>query len=231
MINAAKVARRASDDPRLAEHAVHTIGPLKSSLDSLKRTLTTESLEHSTILAYLYNAEVNIYELSLLQNPPSYQYPSDFKRIEYLTSCLQSCKAGISYYLESDTDMAYIPGPCMLIFAYSIKIVYKLGTLHHDSGWDASAVRETVDTVSALEQAAAVAERSNTRIKEETGEDSILATAAATLRSTAPNWRIPEQDMAVDGATVMADWSGGVGLDPSIIDFSDNIWFSGSFDF
>ncbi|CAO2654662.1 Nn.00g113950.m01.CDS01 [Neocucurbitaria sp. VM-36] len=228
-LNAAEVARRASDDPRLAEHVTLAIGPLKSSLDSLMNTLTAESLKHNTIIAYLCNAEVNIYELSLIQPPPSYQYPSDFKRIEYLTSCLQSCKAGVDYFLAADTDIAYISGPCMLIFAHSLKVLYKLSTLNHDSGWDPKAVRETVDIVRALEQAAAVTEQSNARIKEQTGEDSVLAAAAVSMRSTAPNWRIEE--VAVDDATKMSEWIGGGGVDPSFIEFSDNLWLSGAFDF
>ncbi|KAF1846819.1 uncharacterized protein K460DRAFT_131539 [Cucurbitaria berberidis CBS 394.84] len=215
-VNAAEVARRALEDPNYTNHVIPTIGPLKTCLDSARSTLTAEQLGHNTIIAFLYSAEITIYELTLLQHPPTYQNPSDYRRIEYLTSCLQSCKSVIENYLLS--DIAHITGSAMLIVSYSVKVLYKLSTLNHDPGWDSRAVRETVDIVSFLEQLAAVAERENARFKEQTGEDCVLAAAAEAIRRTAPIWRVEDQDMALDGTAAAAEWNGA----DSSMDFFDS---------
>ena len=170
-----------------------------------------------------------MYEISLLQSPPSYQYPSDYKRIEYLTSCMQVCKAVIDYFLP--VNVLYIPGAPMLVFAYSIKVLYKLSTLEHDLGWDPRMVREAVNLVSILEGTAAVIERANAKFKEENGEDSVLAPAAETMRTYAPNWRILEHNPELDGAATLPEWNGGDVGDISTMDLSDNLWLLGTFDF
>ena len=49
IVQAAEVARKASDDPLLAKHVVTHIGPLSMALETLKRTFTFEQLHHSRL--------------------------------------------------------------------------------------------------------------------------------------------------------------------------------------
>ena len=48
-VNTTEVARRASEDPSVANYVVSSIGPLKSSLDSIRSTLTAKNLAHSKL--------------------------------------------------------------------------------------------------------------------------------------------------------------------------------------
>ena len=83
-------------------------------------------------------------------------------------------------------------------------------------------MRSTVDITDLMERCAACSDAVNARLKEETGEDSVYALAAKTLRDTAPNWR-------VEGDAV--GWSGDA-VDFGGVDFSnDDFWGSGMVSF
>jgi hypothetical protein len=76
-----------------------------------------------------------------------------------------------------------------------------------------------------MERCAASSDRVNARLKEETGEDSVYAYAAKTLRDTAPNWRVYDKEVDVGDA----GWSGAGAVDLSAMDFSDDFWLNGPF--
>jgi hypothetical protein len=186
----------------------------------------------------VHSAEVAIYELALLQPPPPTDSPSlyqqpvfDPKRIEYLTACLNTCKAARDHFLAG--DIASITASSMLIFPYCIKVLYKLSTVINIPGWDLAIVKATVDIVQCLEQAADVAERANAKFKEETGDDSVFALAAETLRATAPSWRVPSSDAneVVGDLAAAVGWNCGISGDVSLLDFSDDFWLSGTLNF
>jgi hypothetical protein len=120
----------------------------------------------------------------------------------------------------------------MLVFLHCIKIVYRLSTLHNDSAWNPSIVKDSVDLVRILEQAASAVELANAAFKAQTGEDSVLAVAAETMRATAPNWRVPEPSVNVRDLAAASGWGAAVdGLDTSMLDFPEDFWLSDVFNF
>jgi hypothetical protein len=122
----------------------------------------------------------------------------------------------------------------MLIFPYCIKVIYKLSTIVDVAGWDLATVKATVDIVQCLEKAADIAERANSKFKEETGDESVFAVAAETLRATAPSWSVPSSDAnneVVGDLAAAVGWNCGISGDVSLLDFSDDFWLSGTFNF
>lgn len=121
----------------------------------------------------------------------------------------------------------------MLIFPYCLKILHKLATFKGIPGWDPTIITRTIDIVQCLEQLAEMAERANEMYKEETGEESVFSAAAEILRATAPSWAIPgaPQGAAEGDAGAMMGWNDGAGSDLSMLDFSDDFWLSGPFNF
>lgn len=120
----------------------------------------------------------------------------------------------------------------MLAFLHCIKIVYRLSTLQNDPAWNPSIVKDSVDLVHILEEAASSVERANAALKAQTGEDSVLAAAAEIMRATAPNWRVPEPSVNVGDLAAAPGWSAAVdGLDSSMLDFPDDFWLSDVFNF
>ena len=115
----------------------------------------------------------------------------------------------------------------MLIFTYCLKILYKLSTLH-DPAWDTAIAKATVDIVRLIHQCADAAERGNADMKQQNGEDSVLALAAEMMRATAPNWRVPEHSDVAAGSAMMSSWSAGE-FDMSIMDLSEDFWLQGAF--
>lgn len=87
-----------------------------------------------------------------------------------------------------------------------------------------------VDVAYCLEQASDMAAHANAQYKDECGEDSVLAAAAQILRATAPNWRIPACEGEIREGDVLPPLDGDF-VDMSMIDFSDDIWQNGIFNF
>ncbi|KAF1944325.1 hypothetical protein EJ02DRAFT_341179 [Clathrospora elynae] len=238
VLSATEISRRALDDPTTAQYAMMAIEPLKLTLSTFKSTLTPGYHQHRSIISLIHSAEVSIYELALSQPPsptslsPYNQLPLDLKRIEYLTALLQTCKASKDHFLAG--GLASITVPSMLIFPYCIKILHRLSTFKDVPGWDPTIVKQTVDIMQCLEQAAAMAERLNANFKEGTGENSIFAAAAENLRASAHNWSVPvssEQDEGVGDSASFGTWNGGDGVDFPMADFSDDFWLPGTFNF
>jgi hypothetical protein len=149
------------------------------------------------------------------------------RRIEYLMELLQTCKACRDHALTG--DVMSLTAPSMLIWSYCCKILYRLSSITGVPGWDPTIVKSTVDIVQCLEKFAEIAERANTEYKAETGEDTVFAAAAETLRAIAPNWKPPttEHDNAMGNA---ADgWNSGIGGDMTMLDFSNDFWMPSAF--
>jgi hypothetical protein len=118
--------------------------------------------------------------------------------------------------------------PSALIFSYCTKTLHRLSTLQ-DPDWDNTIVSGMVDVVRLLERCAEKAERCNEILKAETGEDSVFAAAAKTLRDMAPTWRVftvQDPDM-VNGDAATEGWIGTEELDLQMMDFTDDFWLNG----
>lgn len=242
-LEAGDIYRQGSDDPDTTIHPAFSIGPLKCSLNQTKEMLTPEQLQHSklnnslqhgqppnfqlgSVITYIYAAEAAIYELALLQPPTLLMRYCDhnLKRIEYLTGLLQTCKACTEHYLAF--DLRHLTAPMMIMFGYSVKLLYCLLTLQC-KGWDTSLVRATMDPAMCFERAIEHCEETNNALKFETGEDSIFKQAAETMRATAPQWRVPvERDtpsLGLDSLAAGADFNL---IDLPSLEFSEDFWLN-----
>jgi hypothetical protein len=142
-------------------------------------------------------------------------------------ACLQLCKQCTEQYLN--LDFINITTPTSLVFTHCLRNLHKLATLP-DAGWDPTIVRQTVNIVGLLDLCAAGAERVDVKLKEETGEDSVFAMAAKSVRDSAPpNWRMPNPELQNGGDTVMEGWTGNEALDLPFVDFSDDFWVNAPF--
>lgn len=142
-------------------------------------------------------------------------------------ACLQLCKQCTEQYLKF--DFINITTPTSLVFTHSLRNLHKLATLP-DAGWDQTIVRQTVNIVGLLDLCAAGAERVDAKLKEETGEDSVFAMAAKSVRDSAPpNWQMPNQEPQDGGDVVMEGWNGTKALELPFVDFSDDFWLNTPF--
>ncbi|KAI8942355.1 hypothetical protein NX059_000431 [Plenodomus lindquistii] len=228
IVNAADVARRALYDDDAGQNAMLAIAPLKLSFEQTKATLTSAQLQHSSIIAYLHTAETSILELafhtsSTLSTNPSFQSTQsmELSRISSLNSLLQSCASCVTVFLS--IDMVSMTTTCMLIYAYSLRLLYRLSTPNDAvPGWDPQIARDTISIGACVEHAAQKVESTNARLREDLGEDSMFAAAAKIMRATAGNWALPGEVQS-DG---MEDegWSSSVDL--AMVDFSNDFWLS-----
>ncbi|UPX20869.1 uncharacterized protein EKO05_0011083 [Ascochyta rabiei] len=225
-LEAGDVYRQVSDDPNSTVHPAFSIMPLKCSLHQAKDSLTSEQLQHSSVITYIYAAEAAIYELALLQPTTLLMRycDHDLKRIEYLTGLLQTCKACTEHFLAFDLDR--ITAPMMIMFGYCVKLSYCLLTLQN-RGWDTALARLTMDPSLVFERAVQHCENTNDLLKLETGQDSIFKQAADTMRATAPRWRVPtEQDTtSLDLDSLASGIDFGV-IDLPSLEFSDDFWLT-----
>jgi hypothetical protein len=223
-VQATEVYRCLFEAPEKGSHAIMHISPLKRALDELRESLSARQMQHRTVTAYFYAAEVAIYEIAILQPPTNFNELFDHKRIDCLMSCVQICKLWAEYYLAS--DIVHMTMATGLTFSYCVKVLHKLSTLQ-DPNWDTGIVRGSVDLVDLFLQCAAVADACNERLKVETGEDSVFRFAAKTLRDTAPSWKVmgTQETQAVE----VNGWAGVEAMDLPPIDFSDDFWLNAPF--
>lgn len=89
------------------------------------------------------------------QGPPTLYYRScDFSRLEILHQCLHSAISTTETYLSFTPDQySGVNIIFMLIFRHSTQLLYQLSLLE-DPGWDRAWVRETIDVVNCIDQAA-----------------------------------------------------------------------------
>jgi hypothetical protein len=151
------------------------------------------------------------------------------KRIEYLTGCLQTCKACTEHFLTS--DLGHLTAPMMIMFGYCIKLSYCLLTLQHRD-WDTTMAQTTMDPALCFERAIERCEKTNTALKLETGEDSIFKQAAETMRATAPKWRVPMEQSTISlGQLPLTAGVENSILDLPSLEFPDDFWLTGSCNF
>ncbi|KAL1798980.1 hypothetical protein ACET3X_003017 [Alternaria dauci] len=230
-ISAAEVSRRAADDPSTARHAVIAIDPLILALGNFQKSLASECLQHWLIIGLVQTTQVAIYDLALLGLSTAEMAAShlafESKRIEYLMELLRTCEACRDHALTG--DVMSITAPSMLIWSYCCKVLYRLASIKEVPGWDPTIVQSTVDIVQCLEQLADIAERANAEYKAQTGEETLFAAAAETLRAIAPNWKLPtsEHDNVVDSAA--EGWNVAIVGDMGMLDFSSDLWMPSAF--
>lgn len=249
-VSAAEMSRRAAEDPMFGRHAILNVGSLRAALEELKAALPGELSDHSTIITYLYSAEVGIYELALYYHPASpstltnslslLQPEMESRRVTYLTTLLLTCRSYTEFFLAS--DIIYMTATSMLVFPYCIKIAHKLQTLKIP-GWDPAFVNATLDPVRCVERAAQAAEVGNKVLKARISSDTVFKTLAENLWKSAPLWRVNldaedaaemETNMGIGNVrTEHAHFSGNGSyfndgwMDP---DFPSDFWLAGTFD-
>jgi hypothetical protein len=136
LVQTAELDRHLHDYPESCRHVSLHIGPLKSSLDVIRGALSDQQRQHSEtfltilyllptylfpggVIAYLYGAEISIYELafSIHPNTPFQQsHILDHKRTDHFISCLQACKSCMEHDLTH--DLLQITTPVKLLFSY-----------------------------------------------------------------------------------------------------------------
>ncbi|KAF2621479.1 hypothetical protein BU25DRAFT_435520 [Macroventuria anomochaeta] len=175
------------------------IEPLKNSLEEVRHSLSERLKRHGTAIL-------------------------DHKRTEHLMACLQTCHACTEVYLSSDLINSTTPSG--LLFSYCLNTLHKLSTLQ-DPMWDTALVRQTVDVVSLLERCADAVEKSNTQVREKTGEDSAFLVAAKTLRELAHDWRTnSSQENQVASGSELESWGAVEPIDLSLMEFSSDFWLN-----
>lgn len=180
---------------------------------------------------------MSIYELALLQPSASVTSSSsnlNHRRISYLMSCVQTCKACTEYYLEGELiRMTMASG---LIFSYSMKTLHKLSTVQ-DPQWNTAIVRDMVDAETLIHNCATMAEQSNVELSADCGQDTVFKYAAKMLKDMAPKWHImggQDAELGRDPAATTAavaseNWNGMEAMDLPPIDFSDDFWLNAPF--
>ena len=121
-----------------------------------------------------------------------------------------------------------LTAPSMLVFSYCIKTLYRFASLKGIPDWIPSIVQSSFDIVQCLERFAEIAEQANMEFKAKTGEDTLFAAAAETLRAMAPNWKLPTTEHNDDMGNTADGWSGGLG-DFGALDFSGDFWLPNAF--
>ncbi|KAF1950308.1 hypothetical protein CC80DRAFT_578659, partial [Byssothecium circinans] len=181
-----------------------------------------------SIVAYIYTTQVEIYELALVQPTSQITLNSsilNYIRTDYLMKCFQACKSCTQYFIASDIITSTTP--TKLTFSHGLRVLHKLATFQ-DASWDPSIVRQTVDIVGLLERCAAGLEQANARLKEETGEDSVLVIGVKMLRDSVPSWSVQNQEPQT-GDSAMDEWTSTEGMDLPLMGFSDDLWLNAPF--
>ncbi|KAI4942277.1 hypothetical protein J4E91_010251 [Alternaria rosae] len=229
-VSAAEVSRRASDDHNTARHAMMAIDPLILSLNNFKKSLPVEQLQHWVIIGLIQTAQVVIYDLALLKTPtdelPLSHLAFEPRRIEYFMELLETSKTCREHALTG--GIIGLTAPSMLVFSYCIKILYRFSSLKGIPDWIPPIVQSSFDIVQCLERFAEIAEQANTEFKAQTGEDSLFAAAAETLRAMAPNWKLPTSGHDDAMGSTANGWNGGFG-DVGVMDFSSDFWMPSVF--
>lgn len=158
---------------------------------------------------------------------PASHLAFESRRIEYLMELLQTCKACQDHALAGDAMS--LTAPSMLVWSYCCKVLYRLSSIKGIPGWDPTIVQSTVDIVQCLERLADIAERANAEYKAETGDDTVFAAAAETLRTLAPNWKLPTSANDDTLGNAVDGWNSGIGGDMTMLDFSNDFWMPSAF--
>ncbi|KAK6832954.1 hypothetical protein PG987_007648 [Apiospora arundinis] len=223
LIALAKIARVSEDvartykGPEDREKAASPSIFVKAYLDSLeqvKRELTPDVLQDDLVTTNIQSTKILIYELATYHQPPAVYSGFEYRRIEYLHSCLQATKS----YLDKfhTLDAAAIPVCCSSVlfhFACTMKVLYRL-LLLEDPGWDRVDARKECDIIYHLEQAASKFEQAHlaAEIDNEDSEGDLFKRGAIALRLTVPTWRAALDQLSTGEAGRGTTSLGGGGI-------------------
>jgi hypothetical protein len=183
------------------------------------------------IISYLYHAEVMIHEIALFQLPLiSSHRPYDSRRFEYLYTCVQATKSVLDNFLSlSPSDWVGLNFPIILQQTHSLQIMHRMSCLQNP-GWDRALVRDTIDVLDYLEQAAIKVEQAyeNLQVGGTEEETSVFFKGAQILRSALPIWAA-----GLENADRVDEPQGSEnvenGLNETLMEFPDETWFSDFF--
>lgn len=172
----------------------------------------------------MYNAEVMIYEIALLQNPSaSPQQAFGFRRTQYLHACLEASKSVVENFLSCDGCMSfYVIMHCM----HGFQILHRLSILD-DPEWDCAAARQVADVMGHYEQLVTLFENLHARVVLQTGaKETVWSRGAEKLKIGLPEWRA-----GLDQVPPIASISGqdAVGIDPMLSNLADDSWLTDIF--
>jgi hypothetical protein len=189
-VDAYNTLEQIRDDPPSANFALHQVKALRIMLDVVKGGLLKTQLQNEMVLLYLYGTEVQIHEPALFGLDSAASNPTlDYQRIEYLTACLQACKASLDNYLT-------IPAITMnmvqvLAFSNTCQILYSLSVIEYP-GWDRYTARATADVLWYFDRVCTKFEEARCQLAEESGsQENVFSLAGGHegLKSLSANWR------------------------------------------
>ncbi|KAL5391135.1 hypothetical protein PMIN06_009252 [Paraphaeosphaeria minitans] len=189
-VDAYNTLQQIQDGPPSAACALHQVKALRIMLDVVKGGLSQTQLRNQMVLLYLYGTEVQIYEPALFGIAPTASNATlDYQRIEYLTACLQACKASLDNYLD-------IPSITMnmvqvLAFSNTCQVLYSLSVLEYP-GWDRYTARATADVLWYFDRVCVKFEEAREQLAEENGgQENVFSLAGGYegLKSLSVRWR------------------------------------------
>lgn len=210
-VDAYSTLQQIQDDPPSGNYAMHQVKALQTMLDMVKNSLTQAQLQNTMVMLFLYGTEVQIYEPALFGiGSTSSNATLDFQRIEYLTVCLQACKASLDNYLG-------IPSITMnmvqvLVFSNTCQVLYTLSVAEHP-GWDRYTARATADVLWYFDRVCTKFDEAREQLAEESGsQENVFSLAGGHegLRSLSVTWRANLESATGVGMDFTRD-IGGVG--------------------
>lgn len=189
-VDAYHTLQQIQDDPPSATYAFHQIKGLRTMFDMVKGGLTRAQLQNDMVQLFLHGMEVQIYEPVLLGlSQPTSNATLEYQRIEYLTACLQACKASLDNYMAIQTITMNMVQT--LALSNTCQVLYSLSVLDYP-GWDRYAARETADVLMYFDRVGVKFEEACRQLEQETGcKDNIFSLAGGHegLKSLSAKWR------------------------------------------
>ncbi|KAH7117077.1 hypothetical protein B0J11DRAFT_108797 [Dendryphion nanum] len=237
LVAMSRISRIIDDTTKLMRLPVDEVGPLLmhvkpllESLDRLKSTISQVVLSNNTVHSYLISCEMTIYELALFRSSVTNSEKTyDFRRIEYLNSCLKAARACTDHFFAFDVES--IIGMNFFLTLHclqGLRTLYRL-SIFDELGWDRAAVRRTSDVIAYLQRFVTLAETVHRQLSGCVSPDFKMWSASAEkLKSVIPLWKAG-LDKA-DGITARPNENvEEITLDPMILDFLDDSWYTDIF--
>lgn len=208
-VDAYNTLQQIQDDPASATFALHQVKALRTMLDVVKSGLSEVQMQNEMVLLYLHGTEVQIHEPALFgMSLPMSNATLDYQRVEYMTSCLQSCKASLDNYLVIPSitmNMAQV-----LVFSNTSQVLYSLSVLEYP-GWDRYTARATADVLWYFDRVCVKFEEACEQLAEESGSREnvfSLASGHEGLKSLSAKWRENLESATGVGIGFMGELSG-----------------------
>ncbi|KAF2259732.1 hypothetical protein CC78DRAFT_548056 [Lojkania enalia] len=218
---ALQLTKRALEEPDCAESLLLHIKCLQTSIEKEKSIMPIEMLQNKIVSSFIYNAEAVIYSAALPHTIPlKPNHPYEFRRIQYLHSCLQAVKSCLENFL-SISQSQHI-GISMIVwtqFSHSLQTLYYLCMLDYP-GWDREAARATADPVLCMERAIVIFEQMHADMGIE--DDSVLTRGIQAMKMTVPVWRAAV-DKSTSGSTAPVGGNMAM-MDPTLMEMPDDVF-------